>query len=68
MVQRFDDLPEEKKEKAVSDVFCMQCQKSFRLGKFRERVFRDTLLIEGECPDCGSPVAKPVSSVAGETR
>lgn len=66
MVSRFADLPPEKQEKAVSDVFCMNCQKSFRLETFNERVFRDTLLIEGNCPTCGGPVAKPVSSTAGE--
>lgn len=63
---KFSDLPPEKQEKAVADVFCMQCQKSFRLESFTERMFRDTLLIEGSCPTCGSPVAKPVGSVAGE--
>lgn len=63
---KFSDLPPEKQEKAVSDVFCMRCQKSFRLEEFSEREFRGTLLIEGKCPACGGPVAKPVSSVAGE--
>ena len=66
MVMRFEDLPPEKQEKAVDDVYCVSCQKSFRLEKFSQRVFRDTLLIEGQCPTCGGPVAKPVSSVAGE--
>jgi endogenous inhibitor of DNA gyrase (YacG/DUF329 family) len=63
---KFADLPPEKQEKAVSDVFCVTCQKSFRLETFTEREFRGTLLIEGTCPTCGSPVAKPVSSHAGE--
>lgn len=63
---KFSDLPAEKQEAAKADVFCMQCQKSFRLEEFTERMFRDTLLIEGRCPTCESPVAKPVGSVAGE--
>lgn len=66
MVIRFGDLPPEKREQAVADVYCVTCQKSFRLENFTEKVFRDTLLIEGTCPTCGGPVAKPVSSVAGE--
>lgn len=64
---KFSDLSPEKQEKAVSDVFCMRCQKSIRLDDFIEREFRGTLMIEGKCPDCGEPVVKPVSSVAGET-
>lgn len=63
---KFADLPKDKQEKAVNDVFCVRCQKSFRLEEFREREFRGTLLIEGECPTCGEPVAKPVSTLAGE--
>lgn len=63
---RFADLPKEKQEKALDDVFCMQCQKSFRLENFSEREFRGTLMIEGKCPTCGGDVVKPVSSVAGE--
>lgn len=66
MIFRFQDLPPEKQEQAVADVFCVNCQKSFRLENFTEKVFRNTLLIEGTCPTCGGPVAKPVSNVAGE--
>ena len=63
---KFSDLPKEKQELAVSDVFCTQCQQSFRLDAFTEREFRGTLMIEGKCPQCAGPVVKPVSSVAGE--
>lgn len=44
----------------------MACQKSIRLDTFNERVFRNTLIIEGSCPDCGGSVAKPVNTIAGE--
>jgi hypothetical protein len=57
----FNDLPEEIREKALSDVFCIHCQKSFRLGDFTEREFRGVLILEGKCPVCGESVAKPVS-------
>lgn len=63
---KFTDLPKEKQEKALADVFCTTCQKSFPLTDFTEREFRGTLMIEGKCPSCGGPVIKPVSSVAGE--
>jgi hypothetical protein len=63
---RFSDLPPEKQEKAISDVFCIACQKSFRLATFEEREFRGTLLIQGKCPYCGAEVVKPVSTTAGD--
>lgn len=58
---RFADLPKDKQEKALSDVFCIQCQKSFPIGTFTEREFKGMLLIEGKCPSCGGNVAKPVT-------
>jgi PHP family Zn ribbon phosphoesterase len=58
----FQDLPKEQQEKLVSDVFCIQCQKSFRLEQFTEREFRGVPMIEGRCPQCGNTVAKPIGS------
>ena len=63
---KFADLPKDKQEIAVADVFCMRCQKSFRMEEFTEREFRGTVMIEGKCPTCGEIAVKPVSSVAGE--
>lgn len=59
---RFSDLPQEQQEKVISDVFCVHCQKSFRLQSFSEREFRGQLMIEGKCPGCGGVVAKPVGT------
>ncbi|HVT45889.1 MAG TPA: hypothetical protein VMT00_16045 [Thermoanaerobaculia bacterium] len=59
---RFADLPQEVREKAVGDVFCIHCQKSYRLEEFTEREFRGTLIIEGKCPVCGGALARPVST------
>ena len=59
---QFSDLPKEQQEKVIGDVFCLQCQKSFRLENFTEREFRGQLMIEGRCPQCGSIVAKPVGT------
>lgn len=64
-MSRFSELPDEVREKAVSDVFCIKCQRSFRLNDFTEREFRGTLILEGTCPHCGGEVAKPVSSGHG---
>jgi len=58
--RKFDALPLDKKEKAVSDVFCIQCQRSFRLDPFHVSEFRGTLMISGKCANCGTEVAKPV--------
>jgi len=58
----FKDLPKEVRDKALGDVFCIKCQKSFPLEQYTERQFNDTLILEGVCPDCGGAVAKPVST------
>lgn len=58
---KFDTLPAEVREKALSDVFCIRCQKSFRMETFSEREFRGMLILEGKCPVCGDAAAKPVS-------
>jgi hypothetical protein len=65
---KFEDLPEEKQEKALGDIYCIGCQKSFSLlgGEFATREFRGTLFVEGKCPDCGTEAAKPVSTTAGD--
>jgi hypothetical protein len=60
-MSKFDTLPAEVREKALSDVFCIRCQKSFRMESFTEREFRGTLILEGKCPECGEAAAKPVS-------
>lgn len=59
---RFEDLPKEQQEKALGDVFCVACQKSFRLEKYNSREFRGALFIEGQCPTCGGEVVKPVGN------
>ncbi len=59
---KFERLPEHVREKAVSDVFCIGCQKSFRLENFQEAEFRGNLILTGACPNCGGEVAKPVST------
>lgn len=59
---RFADLSKDQQEKLVGDVFCIQCQKSFRLENFTEREFRGQLMIEGRCPQCGNTVAKPAGT------
>ena len=64
----FADLPADLREKALSDVFCIRCQKSFRLEEFTERQFRGNLIIEGKCPACGEMAAKPVSTPSSEHR
>jgi hypothetical protein len=67
-MMKFDGLPREKQEKALSDIFCISCQKSFSLlgGEFATREFRGTLFVEGKCPECGTAAAKPVSTTAGD--
>jgi hypothetical protein len=62
---KFEQLPEEVREKAIGDVFCIRCQKSFRMQTFTEREFRGALILEGKCPTCGETCAKPVGTHAG---
>lgn len=62
VVMRFSEMPEEQQVKLLSDVFCIHCQKSFRLEQFTEREFRGVHMIEGRCPQCGNTVAKPIGS------
>lgn len=64
--KKFEALPADKQAKATGDVYCIQCQKSFSLETYDVAEFRGTLMISGSCPTCGSPLTKPVSSVAGE--
>lgn len=59
-VGRLDQLPPEQREKAIGDVFCIRCQKSYRLQTFQEREFRGNLMIEGKCPVCGETLIKPI--------
>lgn len=58
--KKFEALPIEKQQKAVGDVFCIQCQRSFKLEPFEVSEFRGTLMISGKCTNCGNEVAKPV--------
>jgi hypothetical protein len=62
-VGRLDQLPPEQREKAIGDVFCIRCQKAYRLETFEEREFRGNLMIEGKCPVCGETLIKPVGEL-----
>ena len=61
---RFADLSKDQQEKLTGDVFCIRCQKSFRLVTFEERQFRGQLMIEGRCPQCDNVVVKPAGAAA----
>ena len=57
---QLSDIPEEEREKLIGDVFCISCQKSFRLENAVVHEFRGKKMIEGNCPQCTARLVKPV--------
>ena len=59
-MRRFNEIPDDVKEKILSNVYCTHCQAMVRIVDFTATISRGDLLLKGKCAQCSGDVARVI--------
>lgn len=57
-MQKFNEIPDEMKEKILSNVYCSNCKGTVKIVDFTAITSQEDLLLKGKCGKCGTEVAR----------